>query len=451
VWKSLGFKNSPYDSNPLQVSESDVELLVGRDEESVKFSTLLESRHEGICIFSGPPGVGKTSFLNVQQSLLELGKTSGPRLLAARRLCPIQPNDTVRDVGLRALHALHHNVVQFCAANKMDIPKRTKTIGQWLGGKGGDAFSFGLEILGFGGSYGREVQLPSVTNVTFEGIQDALTAIVSEIVVELKMDGVFVVLDNVENLEDKQLADLLITFRDTLFSIPRVWWVVIGQSGLASLIQALDPRVSERISGSGFEFSPISLGELETAIERRVARFHQKGGGKAPLPSSVHKHLYSASHGEIRFVLKYSDSICTRFVTKIRLTALERLKKDMPQRKLDEVEKLYDEAVGKVLTQNQIPAELAETTLKEIVAGEIDGLALKPKEKGILYRIGKAGGARAKDHAAYGVKTMQDFSSNYLSKLFNQHLLARQQAGRAVRYTLRGISLMAQEFGLLAD
>ena len=366
-------------------------------------------------------------------------------------MCPIQPTDSARDVALRTLHALHHNVVQFCAAQQIDIPKRTKAIGQWLGGKGGDSFSFGLEILGFGGSYGREVQLPSVTNVTFEGIQDALAAIVSEIVVELKMDGVFSILDNVENLEDQQLADLLITFRDTLFSIPRIWWVVIGQSGLGSLIQALDPRVSERIAGTGFEFTPITLEELETAIERRVARFHAKGAGKAPLPSSVHSHLYNASHGEIRFVLKYSDAICTRFVTAIRVGSLHELKKDLPQMKSEQVEQLYNEAVGRVLIQNQIPADVAEKTLKEIVSNEIQGLALKSKEKAILHQIGKAGGARAKDHAAYGIKTMQDFSSNYLGKLFNQHLLARQQEGRAVRYTLRGISLIAQEFGLLTE
>jgi hypothetical protein len=87
--------------------------------------------------------------------------------------------------------------------------------------------------------------------------------------------------------------------------------------------------------------------------------------------------------------------------------------------------------------------------LKQIVFDELRGLNLKAKEKEILRGIGEKGAARARDFKEFGLKSMQDFSSNYLSKLHTQHLLVRQQEGRAVLYRLRGIAAMALEFGHL--
>lgn len=276
-----------------------------------------------------------------------------------------------------------------------------------------------------------------------------MTCVVAEVVSVLKLDGAFIALDNLENLEDEQLADLLIAFRDTLFSIPCIWWVLIGQSGLGSLIQALDPRVAERISGRGLELGPINLGELELALQRRVSRFHSDGAGKAPLTSQIHSRLFKASHGELRFVLKYSNSICVQFVKDMRQSILEEERKKNPSIEMHSIAAVWDQAMGKVMIMDQIPQLLAEDALKKIVKAELTGLYLKQKELDVLLQIGKNNGTRAKDYASFGVTSMQAFSSNFLSKLHAQHLLARQQEGRAVVYRLRGVALMAAECDLL--
>jgi len=177
--------------------------------------------------------------------------------------------------------------------------------------------------MGFGGSFGREVEIPPVSECTFEMLEDVLECLAGEVVSKLELDGMFIALDNVENLEDDQLSDLLMTFRDTLFMTPNVWWILIGQSGLSSLLQSLDPRVSDRMQGTGLELEPIELNELNEAINRRVKKFRTSAEGQAPLPSSVHEKLYNASHGEIRFVFKYSNAICTEFVANIRKAAIQ--------------------------------------------------------------------------------------------------------------------------------
>jgi MoxR-like ATPase len=44
---------------------------MGRESEQIDFLTAIGADNQGIFFLSGVPGVGKTSFLNIQQHLLE--------------------------------------------------------------------------------------------------------------------------------------------------------------------------------------------------------------------------------------------------------------------------------------------------------------------------------------------------------------------------------------------
>lgn len=450
MWESLGFRESPYNTNPLKPRAEDVELLVGRENEAVELCTTLDSAESGILILSGSPGVGKTSFLNVQLYQLENQLAPfGPKVLAARQLCAVQPQDDLKTLAIRALDSLYKSVEQWCLLNRKDIPSETKKIGKWLSGKGASGFSFGLEIAGFGGNVGRNVELPTLAESSFEVVADALTAVTSEVVTKLGFRSATIALDNLENFTESQLGAMLISFRDTLFSIPNIWWVLIGQSGLGSLIQSLDPRVFERITGSGIEMRPVELDELDKAIAIRVSRFHKSGNGNAPLSTETHTQLFEASFGEMRFVFKYSSSICIKFVEGMRNRVIEAMKmrNDKPVR--DSFSKALDVVIAEHMISAQIRHAEAIAYLQEIVSGELDGLFLKQKEKNVLAAIGKSGKARASDYKQFGIKTMQDFSSNYLTKLYHQNLLVREQEGRTVNYRLRGIARLSHGFGLL--
>jgi len=92
MWESLGFRESPYNTNPLLPRPEDIDLLVGRDSEATELCTQLGSASSGVLILSGTPGVGKTSFFNVQQYRLENDLAPfGPKLMAARTLCALPP------------------------------------------------------------------------------------------------------------------------------------------------------------------------------------------------------------------------------------------------------------------------------------------------------------------------------------------------------------------------
>lgn len=452
MWESLGFRESPYNTNPLRARLEDLELLVGREAEATDFCTQIDTAPNGILVLSGSPGVGKTSFFNVQQYRLENGLAPfGPKILAARQLCPVQPTDEVRGLALRALDSLHRSISAWCTANERAMPKETKKIGRWMTGTGASGFDIGIDIAGFGGNFGRSVELPTAAEASFEAIADAITALTAEAVTDLGFESVVIAFDNLENLEDSLLKAMLISYRDTLFSIPNVWWVLIGQSGLGSLIQSLDPRVFERTTGSGIEIKPIELNELDEAIAIRVSKFHKSRGGKSPLMTETHQKLFEASYGEMRFVFKYSNSICTKFVEKTRASVLREIP---PKSGMDQshgktlLTRMLNEAIGNMMVNRQLPNLQAISFLRHIVENELNGLNLKPKEKSVLDLIGKNGQARASDFKEYSLRSLQDFSSNYLTKLYSQNLLVRQQEGRAVNYRLRGIAQLSHTFGL---
>jgi len=452
MWLSLGFKNSPYDANALHVSKEDVELLVGREKEAVTFQTLLESAQHGVCTISGLPGVGKTSFFNIQQYLLENGEADfGPKLLAARELCKIQPDDNVRSIALRALGSLLYSIDKYCKLKHISVPNETHKVNKWINQRPQSNISLGLEILGCGGSFGRSIEVPSINDISFEGVQDVISCVVAECINVLGFEGVFIGLDNIENLDESFLQRLLISFRDTLFTIPFAWWVLIGQSGLSSLIKTLDPRVAERLTGSGLELPPIGIDALHEAIEKRVLRFFKSkkhDAIKAPLPTEIHNYLYKASHGEIRFVFKYSSDVCLRFINKMRENVLKDFKQVDDDRR-SYLTRLVNEKITQIMVESQIPPKLAMQILREIVVLEITGLQLKNKEKNVLDKIGKNKSARAKDYKDYNTRTLQDFSSNYLLKFYKQHLLHREQKGRSLEYSLRGLAFLASEFDQL--
>ncbi len=446
LWHQLGFKHDPYSTDPLLPRKEDVELLVGRENEAIELCTALESANKGIFAISGVPGVGKTSFFNIQQYLLESKSVPfGPHLLAARHLCPIQPNDSPRDVAQRAALSLVKSIEEYCSLNTVKVPKQVEKISKWLNASGNGGFDIGIEILGCGGSFGRNTELPAVNDVSFEGFKDTIQCLTSVIVNELKFEGAFLVFDNTENLSDEELGQLLISFRDTLFSVPCAWWILIGQSGLGSLIQALDPRVSERMTGGSLELHPIPIEKFNEAIDIRVETFHESNGAKSPLPRSVHRHLYKASHGEIRFVFKYSSSICIRFITDIRKSILSK------QKTMKNFEDVLNKALGKALVNEVLPEPAANRTLEKIITEDISGLSLTNRQKRVLGTIHENKGARPKDFRQYGCNSISQFSSQLIKPLHTQKLLLREQEGRAVTYRLRGIALLASEFGLFDE
>lgn len=445
LWKNLGFKESPYDTKPLNVLKSDVELLMGRDEEEIDFLTAIESSEQGVFVISGVPGVGKTSFLNVQQYLLESGEAQfGPKILAARTLCAIQPADEPKIITRRCIQSFCASIEEYCVIKKIEVPEYTSKIISWIHQNKPATINFGFSILGSGINVGREVHLPSINETTFETFVEIIKCLAIEINKELKFAGSFIVLDNFENLYEEDLRDCMTTFRDTLFIIPNVWWIIIGQSGLSSFIQSTNPKVFQRLSSS-LELKPISIENLIKAVEIRVEKFHvSKGKASSPISEDIYLKLFESSNGEIRFVFKYCHEICITLVQSIRKILI---KKNL---KVDDGN--FDRIMGEHLVDKQIGNSFSNSCLKNIIVKEFDGHYLTQQEKQVLKKIGELKKVKPKDFENFkhiGIATMASLTKNYLTKLSDLNLLLRRQEAKIITYELRGISVFAQEYELL--
>ncbi|MFJ5236997.1 hypothetical protein ACIP86_09770 [Pseudomonas neuropathica] len=130
MWDALGFRESPYSTSPLSACAEDVDLLVGRGSEGIELCTNFDSASNGIIVLSGPPGVGKTSFFNVQQYLLESEQAVfGPKILAARQLCALQPGDDNKALALRALDSLYKSIIAWCSKGGQEFLLKLKKLG----------------------------------------------------------------------------------------------------------------------------------------------------------------------------------------------------------------------------------------------------------------------------------------------------------------------------------
>lgn len=443
MWKSLGFMENPYDVKPLKVDKNDVEMLIGREDKGIEFFTSIESGNEGIVVISGMPGVGKTSFFNVQQYKIEnVGLIDNSKYLSARILCPIQPSDDPRAIAERIVYTYTKSIIEYCNITKKSIPSKVKGINNWISNKNDSSFDVGLQIAGFGGNLGRSVSLPSIKDSTFENIQDAIELLTDSVVNELHFSGAFICLDNIENIENAQLSALLMSLRDTLFSIKCIWWILIGQSGLATLIQTIDKRVSDRITGSGFELSSITCDEMIEAINKRIERFHDKKKRAILMNADIYKHLYAASGGELRFIFKYCNSIFMSLVNKIKQGLVKKHKEIN--------EEVVSALLGGAMIENEIPKGVAEAQLKEIIGNEIEKLELRAKDIKIINYLNINGTIRPSEYEKIGFKSMQDFYTNYLKHLLDKDLLVKEQIGKEVKYRLRGLSYLATEYNLLS-
>ncbi|GEM_PF-3355827 len=146
LWHKLGFSENPYNTKPLNVQREDVDLLMGRESEQIEFLTTIESSNEGVFVISGVPGVGKTSFLNIQQYLIESGEGFGGKILSARTLCSVQPYDEPKDLAIRSLQSFTKSIQQFCDTNGKKLPKQVDKVINWLHQNKPSTFEFGIQV-----------------------------------------------------------------------------------------------------------------------------------------------------------------------------------------------------------------------------------------------------------------------------------------------------------------
>lgn len=444
MWTAFGFAESPYRTDPLGPNEGDLKFFAERGgQDAARFQTAMASPRGGIVLVSGDIGIGKTSFVNIQQHLLATGRIPcAPTIIPSRRMADLDPAETAASLSRRVVELTVESIGEYCGPKKT-LPRECRTVQEWLSHR---PTTSGYQINAGIFGVGRNVSLPQVADATMETWRNILQVLTAEAVKVLHVDGVVVCLDNAEKLTVPELARLLMSWRGTLFTVERVWWVLIGQSGLYRELERTDPRVSQRISGDGVELSHFTADEFHDLIERRFRGYRNDADAVSPLSQEVHQLLFEAACGQVRFVLHTADALMKRIEAEVRQEAMKAMRKtDMSRAVVDQI---MTKSLKELMTERRIDDGLALSVLKTMTEEAMEPLRGRA---GFLGKLGTMGDdwVTKEAYARFGYGSPDEFVDDFLEPLRSNNLLAYKADGFTKRYRSKGFAWLARKLALL--
>lgn len=309
-WRELGFKGSPYDTDPVPASDEGEKLLVGRDAEldRVRRYIAASALHPTI---EGENGVGKTSLVAVAGHQLRRSFEAGE---SRQLIIPLGPTfqlskgDTAdafeRKVYYQVAQAFveHRRILEAAALKAPDTRRVDKWLSQPLargGGLGGSAMGFGAQ-----GSAGSTPN--TSTGFDQAGFQATVASWLTECFPDRATGAFLCVLDNLELLETSQAArSVLESLRDSVLSQTGLRWVLCGARGIVRT-GASSPRLEGRLR-EPLVLRPIPEASVAEVVARRIEAYRLRPGARAPVGRNGFRHIYEILNGNLRNALKFAD------------------------------------------------------------------------------------------------------------------------------------------------
>ncbi|WRH64099.1 MAG: MarR family transcriptional regulator [Fuscovulum sp.] len=311
-YREWGFERNPFETSPLPSSEEGSQLLVGRDKEIKKLRRRLDNSSK-IPTIEGLNGVGKTSLANVMiyRAMSEsVNNRVGPIYIPCRQIFQLNPSTTVEDFQLKVLMEIaqtlldQHKILRTPAGRTR--ASKNKNLERFLNSAQVKSFTAGAWVVNGG------VTLETNTGKGFErsGFEKAVADWLNEVFPDEKSGGVVCVIDNLELLQTSLKARAAIeAFRDTLFQIKGLRWILCGALGIVHGI-ASSPRLEGRLN------KPVVLDDLEERyapeiFRNRIKAFRSGPRSKLPMSESNFVELFDIMRGNIRSVLNECDEFCS--------------------------------------------------------------------------------------------------------------------------------------------
>jgi len=402
-----GFSRNPYDPSPLAAGAEDSALLVGREKEGTAFRTFLESFERGAVLIEGGTGVGKTSFVNVQEFRAG-GGDRRPSLLPTRQ--PIQlaatlsPVEFLLSVVSNVLGSLQETSPR--AAKDPVFRKLSLSVSQSI------VKSRGWELYGagFGGGVSTEATVSSPLVVLLPAVSELLDQ-TARLAAKYGVERIVVNVNNLDLVGPQSLVTFLDIMRDLTLTRTPFLWVFIGPVGSRALIAQKTRRVSELVRTDPIWLPPLTLKEVHAAIEARVSRYRRHPSSEGPIAAEVIDVLYASSAGEVRYILNR----CTDLLL---------------------------ETMAEFPTSIVISKDLALPMLRKMTAEAVDRFNLSTKQRSVLSKVVQKGPCQPREFRDFGFSNVPAFL-RYLTRFYQLGLVDRRRRDESVVYTPRGDVVLA--------
>jgi energy-coupling factor transporter ATP-binding protein EcfA2 len=417
MYDSFGFKANPFNVMPLRPTTADANLFVARRTEVNSFQVDISSVDRALVLVTGHRGVGKTSFVSIMQymasPLCQLTFTNAQ--VHVRNLVPcyhkvqIDPDENVSNLLFKCVSSLLFSIREFQNLRSAMFPVDLESLMNWVSNVVPEsAASGGISIAGFGGTFGSSTQYRSIKDIPPMALCEQIKKIVAA-VKPIGCRGIFLNLDNLEIVDEAEMAALMDQLRDYLFEIDGLWVTLIGYPGMYSVLTARASRVSEFVSGQETYLDALAEDDFIQVLrvrKRALANNSNTPDPALPLDEMFIRSIYRNTDGEIRAVLKACDDV-VRAVFKANPTV------------------------------RLIPEEVGKPFLKGIMRQQLGLAFLKSKERQILNQIVRVETIRPKDYASLSLKSAVDFT-NRTRPLIEKNLLRKEVEGVAAKYEVSG-------------
>lgn len=388
VWKHFGFCGNPLDPQPLGISDTDRQLLVGRDAE-LRQSMVLSSNFHGVVIVEGNIGVGKTSFVNsVQHDLSKKG------FLPSYQTIEVGESTEPSTLILSSLSNLVYSIEKVHGSNACMKDSSLKQGKQLVattmsGGWGGQ-----LTVLGFGGGLQKQQTVTPPPAPVLATMTQQFDAWMNAARQKYSCKSGIIVVNNFDRLVDQELVEILNRSRDLVLLRPNILWVLVGKIGMFSTLETQARRVSEIVTGQPIVLNPLQLSEVRKAIDVRVKKFAISSKAELPVEKKFVDILYAVSGGEMRFIFK-------------RLTDI-----------------VY-EVSSRLPSVETVPTDLATKILRELAERRLAALPLTQGDHNILRKMVESP-FRIRDYAKFKLPSQQALSKR-VRRLVKMELLQSEK------------------------
>lgn len=210
VWSKYGLRESPFITAPTRLLDTLPigKVFSGREDETKRLIKILISSNTTRTLVLGDFGVGKTTFVNFVKWVLCLKEKSKSEFVTTPIEIKIQPNWNANNFLLSTLSSIHYASIIFkWEEDGMNLPS-LKKIEEYVTIGTQKAVQGTVGIIGAG--YSETKSMPSV--ISPEVYENLLT----NLCLELRECGkqLIVSYDNMENINNNQLADFFRTIKD---------------------------------------------------------------------------------------------------------------------------------------------------------------------------------------------------------------------------------------------
>jgi hypothetical protein len=376
-WERLGFRDDPYYGLHLPVAPIALSLFTGRDGDRTRLREFLAAYPTGMTMVEGPPGVGKTSLVNVVQQ----------ELYAAARRFPFfdvveTTEETTRESFLLAVlsgavSSVRTAFGEDALADDTAYQSARRAVTRTLEYASSMNLTAGVPKLATAGLTRASLTTTPLAP-TAQALLDLLRDLVAAVVAR-GFEGVIVPVNNLDTLDDHAIVAFLNLVRDVCSAVDQVHWVFIGGAYLFELLETRARRVSERFTSNPIALEPLGWPDVQTALERRRHEFALDPQTTLPISWRVSELVHAAGGGELRFTF-----------TRLSRTVLD--------------------FAWQYPSERHLPDELAMALLRDWATRHLARKRLTVREQAVADRLLATGRLRQRDFTALGLQTPQRLS-----------------------------------------